>query len=181
MLMRTPTPSTTNRFFCTFGRKSRFVRRFEKLTLFPKVLALPQTSHLPDMGNLPSSVCLSRNGCSPEEDARAQVFYHRCGSVPALDSVAERESGAVSGRRHLQAMSVAYSDRRCHLTALPPRKTGLSPCICSGWMHCPRRWGSLLLNESHAYHTLHSHGDDGVGNRIPRFAAGRRCPFHARP
>jgi len=42
---RTGCPWSTTCLRWTLGRKSRFVRRFEKLTFLPNVLVLPQTSH----------------------------------------------------------------------------------------------------------------------------------------
>lgn len=38
-------PFTTKVFFCRFGRKTRLVRRMEKLTLLPNCLPLPVMSH----------------------------------------------------------------------------------------------------------------------------------------
>lgn len=52
-LTRLVTPLTVIDRRCTFGANDRFVRRFEKLTLWPKVRTFPQTSHLPATGGLP--------------------------------------------------------------------------------------------------------------------------------
>jgi hypothetical protein len=53
MFKRFISPLITMCFLCTFGRKSRFVRRFEKLTLCPNDFVLPQTSHCPATEGLP--------------------------------------------------------------------------------------------------------------------------------
>ena len=45
MSTRTGCPWSTTCLRWTLGRKSRLVRRFEKLTFLPNVLVLPQTSH----------------------------------------------------------------------------------------------------------------------------------------
>jgi len=69
MFKRKPIPLTIIRFLCTLGRKSRFVRRFEKLTLLPKVLAFPHTSHFPATGMLPSKIhcrAATRESLEPE-------------------------------------------------------------------------------------------------------------------
>ncbi len=96
MLSRTLSPFTVMRFFWTFARKSRFVRRFEKLTLLPNVLALPHTSHFPDTTILPCSfVSVSRRA---NEDYDVEPRH--------LDlSLSARLSHNTSGtnkRRHLE-------------------------------------------------------------------------------
>jgi hypothetical protein len=45
--LRFATPSMTTTLDWMFGLNMRFVRRFEKLTLWPNLVVLPQTSHLP--------------------------------------------------------------------------------------------------------------------------------------
>ena len=45
--LRFATPSMTTTLDWMFGLNKRFVRRFEKLTLWPNLVVLPQTSHLP--------------------------------------------------------------------------------------------------------------------------------------
>jgi len=73
MTLRTLRPSTRRVIFCRFGRKVRFVARWEKLRLWPKVVVFPQDSHFA-IDEFLSEILVKRGAnASPRSEWE---FYH---------------------------------------------------------------------------------------------------------
>lgn len=128
MFKRKPIPLTIIRFLCTLGRKSRFVRRFEKLTLLPKVLAFPHTSHFPATGMLPSKIhcrAATRESLEPEhvQDSckyRLQTPTRNAGresSAACKTTPSSRQYPITQARPHANIHRSTTHDRIPHATS----------------------------------------------------------------